>query len=148
MPWTVHELFTLMIRVLQMTVDQSDSDAEEDDEDEDIADDESFASLDDLEGMSFQRRDFSMQTSSSDEGVAHVHQLSKLAEKDPEFYKYLEENDKELLEFNPEDATEGENEEDVDMDSESLPVLTKDILRGWQKTLLDACFPLVGPGLH
>ncbi|KAH0833969.1 Noc2-domain-containing protein [Lanmaoa asiatica] len=103
-----------------MNMDQDDSDAEE----VDLADDESFASVDDLE----------------DEGFAHMHELSKLAEKDPEFYKYLQENDKELLEFDAENAVDDENEEeegDVEMESETLPILTKDILRGWQKALLD-----------
>lgn len=69
-----------------------------------------------------------------------MHELSKLAEKDPEFYKYLQENDKELLQFEPEDAADDEDdeeEEDVEMESETLPILTKDILRGWQKALLD-----------
>lgn len=41
--------------VFQMTMDQDDSDAEEDEED--VADDESFASVDDLEGMSFHQLD-------------------------------------------------------------------------------------------
>ncbi|KAF8556773.1 Noc2-domain-containing protein [Imleria badia] len=108
-----------------MEMDQDDSDAEDEDE-EDVADDASFASVDDLE----------------DEGAAHMHELSKLAEKDPEFYKYLQENDRDLLEFGPEDAVEDEDdedddEEDVEMESETLPILTKDILRGWQKALLD-----------
>ncbi|KAG8215219.1 hypothetical protein J3R82DRAFT_8762 [Butyriboletus roseoflavus] len=81
----------------------------------------------------------------ADEGFAHMHELSKLAEKDPEFYKYLEENDKELLEFDAvddENEEEEEEEEDVGMGSEALPILTKDILRGWQKALLDASPPL------
>lgn len=87
----------------------------------------------------------------ADDGVAHMHELSKLAEKDPEFYKYLQEHDKELLEFDPEDAVDDENEEeeDVEMDSETLPILTKDILRGWQKALLDASSPSASiPGLR
>ncbi|KAF8130270.1 Noc2-domain-containing protein [Boletus edulis] len=102
-------------------MDEDGSDAEEDEEE--VADDESFASVDDLE----------------DEGVAHMHELSKLAEKDPEFYKYLQENDRELLDFGPEDAVDDEDdeEEDVEMESETSPILTKDILRDWQKALLD-----------
>ena len=34
-------------------------------------------------------------------GEAHVTQLSELAKTDPEFHKYLLENDRELLEFDP-----------------------------------------------
>ena len=83
--------------------------------------------------------------STTDEGTVHMHELSKLAEKDPEFYKYLQENDRELLEFDPEDAVSDEDnqEEDVEMESEELPILTKDILRGWQKALLDVRLPLL-----
>lgn len=66
-------------------------------------------------------------------------ELSKLAEKDPEFYKYLQENDRELLNFNPnavqdrdEDMSDAEDEE-----SKAIPALTKDILQKWQKALLE-----------
>ncbi|KAF8841034.1 Noc2-domain-containing protein [Paxillus ammoniavirescens] len=110
-------------------MDQANSDEAEDEED--VADDQSFASIDDLE----------------DDGAAHMLELSKLAEKDPEFYKYLQENDMDLLEFNPTEIDDGENDEndeeeededeDVKIESEKLPILTKEILRGWQKALLD-----------
>ena len=139
------------LSVSQMNMDQDDSDAEDEDE-QDFADDESFASVDDLEGMFnfFQCPVAHCQHGTADEGVAHIHELSKLAEKDPEFYKYLQDNDQELLEFDPEDAVDEdeEDEEDVEMESETLPILTKDILRGWQKALLDASLPCVDLGFH
>lgn len=77
-----------------------------------------------------------------------MHELSQLAEKDPEFYKYLQENDQELLGFNPEDAVDDEEEDEgIDMESETLPILTKDMLRGWQKALLDVSPSYVDLGL-
>ena len=80
-----------------------------------------------------------------DEGTAHIFELSELAKKDPEFYKYLQENDRELLEFNPDDDNLGSDDddegEDVDMDEtqeiERAPVLTKKELQRWQKSLLE-----------
>nr|AQX44083.1 nucleolar complex protein 2-like protein [Dendrobium officinale] len=48
----------------------------------------------------------------------HVKQLQRLQEKDPDFYQYLKENDKELLEFNDEDITEDEVSDLEDVDSE------------------------------
>jgi nucleolar complex protein 2 len=69
-------------------------------------------------------------------------ELSKLAEKDPEFFKYLQENDQELLDFGL-DPAEDEDEEDEDMDDmkasdqpQRVPALTADVLRKWQKALL------------
>ena len=85
----------------------------------------------------------------TDEGTAHTLELSKLAEKDPEFYKYLQENDRELLEFDPNQIDEDEEDEsdeqnqDVDMDEEKLPVLTSNILRAWQRALLEVGIILV-----
>ncbi|KAI0270647.1 Noc2-domain-containing protein [Gloeopeniophorella convolvens] len=99
------------------------SDPEDEDEDEDdMEDDASFGSVDDLE----------------DEGATHMQELSKLAEKDPEFYKYLQENDRELLDFNAIEEDYDEEMEDADgQEDDKLPVLTKKILHVWQKSLLE-----------
>ncbi|EAU87524.1 hypothetical protein CC1G_11196 [Coprinopsis cinerea okayama7 len=107
----------------------SEEDDDEDDEDDDNA---SFASVDDLDD--------------DDEGKQHLLELSQLAEKDPEFYKYLQENDKELLNFKADDFAGGDDDdmdgdEDVDMDGEDdedkVPTLTKEQLSKWQKALLE-----------
>ncbi|KAK1232188.1 Nucleolar Complex 2 protein [Marasmius sp. AFHP31] len=112
--------------------DAGDSDEDEDGE-EDFDDNASFGSVDDLD--------------EDDEGQNHLMELSKLAEKDPEFYKYLQENDQELLEFDPNSAEALDDEEehadededgDADMeDAGRLPPLTGDILRQWKKALLE-----------
>lgn len=76
-----------------------------------------------------------------DEGRAHLLELSKLAEKDPEFYKYLQENDKDLLDFDP-DAAENDDEnmeEEDGSEPDSIPTLTKEILQRWQKSILEVC---------
>ncbi|OCH88941.1 Noc2-domain-containing protein [Obba rivulosa] len=109
--------------------DDEQSAAEEDEEDEDIdeveSDNDSFADVDDLD----------------EEGADHLAELSKLAEKDPEFYKYLQENDRELLEFNLNAADGDEDMADEDefeaMSDEKAPMLTKAILQKWQKALLE-----------
>ena len=73
-------------------------------------------------------------------------ELSKLAEKDPEFYKYLQENDQELLDFNLDDAAPREEDEEEDeevIEEDETPVLTKEILQRWQKALLEVRSPLI-----
>ncbi|KAG9217772.1 hypothetical protein CCMSSC00406_0003539 [Pleurotus cornucopiae] len=105
------------------------SDADEDAED-DIGNEGSFSDVDDLDS----------------EGEVHLHELSKLAEKDPEFYKYLQENDKELLDFDPsahldvdmdgDDEDEGDEDMDGQETEERLPILTMKTLTQWQKVLL------------
>jgi nucleolar complex protein 2 len=80
-----------------------------------------------------------------DEGMTHALELSKLKEKDPEFYKYLEENDKELLDFDPAQAMEGvilsdEAMDGLDGDGKVVPPLTLQLLKSWQKALLEVGF--------
>ncbi|PSS34248.1 hypothetical protein PHLCEN_2v1714 [Hermanssonia centrifuga] len=104
-------------------VQNSDDDDDEDDDEEMSDEDGSFASVDDLED--------------DDEGEAHLLELSKLAEKDPEFYKYLQENDKELLDFNPNRMEQDGSGDEEEEDGESVPILTKSTLQGWQKAILE-----------
>lgn len=77
----------------------------------------------------------------STEGEAHKIELSKLAEKDPEFFKYLQDNDQELLEFDP--STQ-QDDDVMEYDDEfaklkQRPVLTKEELKQWQKAILEVC---------
>lgn len=118
-------------------------DGSEESEGEEDDDNDSFASVDDLEGDSSTCLRFRcLHAHVDDEGVAHMQELSKLVEKDPEFYKYLQENDAELLNFDPNamDAASDEEAEEMDDDSEEAktPVLTSTILKSWQKALLEA----------
>ncbi len=71
-------------------------------------------------------------------------ELSKLADKDPEFYKYIQENDRELLDFNMDDDGDvSDNGDDAaGPEGDQLPILTEKILRSWQKSLLDVGFAL------
>jgi nucleolar complex protein 2 len=83
---------------------------------------------------------------SDNEGLAHVHELSKLADQDPGFYKYLQENDAELLEFDPnamDVPSDGEDAQNMEEDEGKAPVLTSDIIKGWQKALLEVRLPLL-----
>lgn len=82
---------------------------------------------------------FSQDLNYVDEGATHMLELSKLAEKDPEFYKYLQEHDRDLLEFDADgDDDVGDADDDIgEPDASQLPILTANILRNWQKSLLE-----------
>lgn len=76
--------------------------------------------------------------------------MQKLAKSDPEFFKYLQENDRDLLEFGGEEEDE-EADEDEEMDEaessskkkksskasdDGAAVVTSEMLRQWQKSML------------
>ena len=112
----------------------------------DDGDDASFASVDELDGAPDDRNlssDFTQDLEYVDEGATHMLELSKLAEKDPEFYKYLQEHDHDLLEFNVDDDADAEDADDDvgEPDATQLPALTENILRAWQKSLLEVGKP-------
>lgn len=89
----------------------------EDEEEEAEEDDDDLDEVDDIE-----------------DAEAHAQDLAQLAEKDPEFYKYLQENDQELLHFGQGEDEEEEDEEKDEEEDERL--LTMDMLQQWQKSLL------------
>ncbi|QID85562.1 Nucleolar Complex 2 protein [Saccharomyces pastorianus] len=62
-------------------------------------------------------KDESDEDSSSEEEEDMGQSMAKLAEKDPEFYKYLEENDKDLLDFGGSNPLDGINGEDEDAEA-------------------------------
>ncbi|KAG8959627.1 Nucleolar Complex 2 protein [Tulasnella sp. 419] len=121
-----------------MEEDNSQDDGDEDLEQDELggSDNESFSSVDDLQ----------------DEAEDHLMDLKALADNDPEFYKYLQENDQELLNFDAsaplDESTDGEESAGMILDGDEVgtkeksgdddvPHLTSDILKQWQKGLLE-----------
>ncbi|PWZ01531.1 Noc2-domain-containing protein [Testicularia cyperi] len=119
-----------------------DDDSEGQDDDDDQHDEEDEDDLEDVENMSDEE----------DEGM-HAEDLEKLKEKDPEFYAYLQENDKNLLRFGQSDDEEDDEEEDEDESAKAASKkastsksklesgggperVTIKMLAGWQKSML------------
>lgn len=69
---------------------------------------------------------------SDDEG-AHIQDLARLREKDPEFFRYLQENDKELLDFGGDEPAELEPEPEPES---HVQTVTPAMLSVWQSSLL------------
>ncbi|KAK0549592.1 Nucleolar Complex 2 protein [Tilletia horrida] len=114
-------------------------------QDEDYADDEELIELDDVE----------------DEEINMREELAKMAQKDPDFYKFLQDNDKELLNFGREEETADDDEEEdneggADEDEEmseadedvresskeqavsSAQPITNKILTQWKKAMIQS----------
>ena len=89
------------------------------------------------------REDVAMKDVRDDEDMHEMEKsykvgLEGLQEKDPSFYEFLKQNDRELLEFDPDELVE--EEEDEDDGEEAGPVeggLTVGILSKWEKMLIE-----------
>jgi nucleolar complex protein 2 len=65
--------------------------------------------------------------------TSHKKGLEGLKEKDPSFYEFLKQNDRELLEFDPDELDEDEEDEEAPVEGG----LTKEILARWEKALVE-----------
>lgn len=89
--------------------------------------------------------------SSDEEVLGHQEDLTKLAEKDPEFFKYLQENDQGLLDFNPENPMDaisdgeedGPEQHDQEIASDEKIEVTYKMVKDWTKKLEEPSLKIV-----
>lgn len=62
--------------------------------------------------------------------------LNLLKDQDPEFFKYLQENDAELLDFNADMALDAEEDSDEEHTSTGPIILSQSQVNAWSKTLV------------
>ena len=93
------------------------TDEEEEDVDIDDYDDEEIEENEDTNNVNVivRKRDDDSEDESDGnnlfDGQSHKESLQKLRKTDPEFYKFLEENDRKLLDFNASDSEDDDEEE-------------------------------------
>lgn len=63
--------------------------------------------------------------------------LDGLQEKDPSFYEFLKQNDRALLEFDPDELVEGDEDEDEEEVGDTEGGLTVEILGRWEQLLIE-----------
>ncbi|KAI9105785.1 Noc2p family-domain-containing protein [Phlyctochytrium arcticum] len=140
----------------------SDSEGEGSDDDlnlEDLSDDESESDTEDLEGGDLEDDDEDEEESDLAEAgtkpkgkksakaqlkreiSAHKQELQELKARDPEFFKFLEQNDQSLLEFGDENADEDameveDEEEEVEYD-DGIPTVTREMIASWRASMVN-----------
>jgi nucleolar complex protein 2 len=112
---------------------------EEEEESESVEDSDS--ELDVAPGGVLDGLDDDQDGDSGDDEDTHKEDLAKLAENDPEFHKFLKENDAELLDFEQDNFDNIELSEDEESDQESEMALDKSLdlptVEKWEKAILE-----------
>jgi len=112
---------------------------EEDEESESVEDSDS--ELDVAPGGVLDGLDDDQDIDSGDDEDTHKEDLAKLAEKDPEFHKFLKENDADLLDFEQDnfDNIELSDDEESDPESEIAQDRSLDLatVEKWEKAILE-----------
>ncbi|KAJ8941623.1 hypothetical protein NQ318_000329 [Aromia moschata] len=108
---------------LNTVVEENNENVESDDlSDDDTLNNELEKGLDNSVDSDRNESNEEVENESEDEAEKHKHDLEKLKKTDPEFYKFLQENDKKLLQFDLDDENIESDAEDVHKPLEELEV--------------------------